>query len=578
MEVYAKQNMTEAECKNVFTIGRKDIEKVLTMVERDGLEATLSPTTPKKVDKSSLKSTKLKPLVSIKVKLRVKGWRDKSGRRLVGRLKPPKGWKVATKKAKNLAFKRQREEAAAAAIANKPVEQGILKAVAKELLQTHKLSKAKQEETPKVVAAASGKKKPGSPDATKKTISRKRKSATLSTSAGPEARRTTPTAEPTPVTPFFDLFHIPSYRPQQTAMLAPASMPSSKIIVNEDQSLSHAQQSRLIQVLHTYILHPSRSPTERRILLAEEISSTIERLENARTTKQLAKAQAIQKEIKALEEIYKKDLETVPEVANTVGFWRWISETAYFRDIKKDDVYDALDSIVGASVGTTVENIEDGKLWGTLLPPVHVRTVTQDDSSKAVEVSPLFDCLQSLLVEVDGSDDESDDEELLANLPPFTAEQLLHGPGRTEMSNEEVLDLSELSLDQRTYLQLRAVGLIDASSLPSSLPCPIEKETPPQERQCLSSGNVDDVIKKMKSDLSELELTNASAALTLQSIALSDASQSSTRRKQAREQETTLNKFTELQKEQKELRDKRRVSGRVKTGPSKFDGDNWLPG
>jgi hypothetical protein len=573
IEAYAKQNMSGTEYRDLVTISRNEIEDVLTRVDRNGIRELLPSVNTKNESQplTAKSSGTSKLIVSVKVKLRVQGWRDKSGRRLVCRMKPPKEWKVASKRAKNLAIKRQEEEAAA--IKARMVNPAILKAAAAELLQSRKLAQDKQVVTSKIKIASPEKKKTDSADATKKTPSRKRKSATIASASGTESSRTesSTTAELVSTTPFFDIFHIPNYTPQR-AILSPAPILSTKVIQDE-HSLSHAQQLRLIQVLHTKILHPSLLPTERRTLLANEISSTIQRLESARANKQIAKAQAIQREIKALEDIYKKDLETVPEVANTVGFWHWLEEAAYFRDIKKEDVFDALDVLPSALPPTAV--VEDGKFWGSLPPvKVNVQTVNDDQGTNAVEQSPLFDSLQSLLVEVEGSDDEYDEEELLADLPSFTTEQLLHGPNHDGSSEDEdcLLDVSKLTLDQRTYLQLRAVGLVDTSALPSGPPRLIEAETPPQKRPFCGANNMDEVIQKMKSDLSELETTNYSVAAGLKHSALLHVAQSSKRRKQT-QHESIINKYNEFKKEQIQQRDKRRVSGRVKSGPAKFDDD-----
>lgn len=575
MEVHAKTNMTEAELKSIFNVSRKEIEGALTLMGSDGIQAlqsAASQTPQPKEDKTSSKSSSDSnpdPMVSLKIKPRVQGWRDKSGRRLVARLHPPREWKIASRRAINLAKKRQAEEAANVK-PKEPVKPNVLKAVASEILQSHVLVKKKQTETPKVMLLDKKKTKPEPPEATKKAPSRKRKSSTLpSTEASAVPKLTAAATELTPTTPFLDLFHIPSYKPLPTAEVAPSPHSSSKIANNDENILSRSLQLRLLQVLHNKILHPSLSPTERRTILANEISSATQRLENARNNKQLSKAQEIQKEIKALETIYKQDLEIVPEVANTLGMWQWLEQTRYFSEIKKEDICDALDSFLGSSLDNVdSSHVENGEHWGSLLPPVNVQT------KNTIEQSPLFDCLQSLLVEVDDSDDEFADDELLADLPPYTMDQLLHGPDtETPDEGEEVmLDVSELSLDQRTYLQLRAVGLIDTSAIPSKSPNLVEKAP------TLNYTQVDDVIRQMKSDLSKLESTNCSAASALQHVSLLDASKSLKRKKQAREEEAMLSKYRDMKKEKKEQQDTRRVSGRVKNGPNKFDGENWLQG
>jgi hypothetical protein len=306
-------------------------------------------------------------------------------------------------------------------------------------------------------------------------------------------------------------------------------------------------------------------------------------------SKQIAKAQEIQKEVMALESIYKQDLETVPETANTIGLWHWLEEANYFREVKKEDVHDTLHVVISPSFEVDDDVYDDGKLWGDLLPPVNVHSIGQDcgrtaeEKPSAMEQSPLFDCLQSLLVEVDGSGDEDsscNDDDLFSNIPPFTMEQLINGPDSTGSSSDEtlMLDVSELSLEQRTYIQLRAAGLIDTSMSSSTAPRLVEEDVTSRKRSApTSTSDVEEVIERMKQDLTKLQTETSTAASALQRVALSFASQSSKRKRREREQESILSKYRHLQMEQREQRDKRRVSVRVKTGPNKFDGTNWLP-
>lgn len=561
METYAKQEVEEAEFKSIFTICRKDMEDALTLIHRDGLKSLLLPALKENKPNGSIKLN-LKPMIIVKAKVRVQGWRDKSGRRLVGRLKPPKEWKIATKRAKSLALKRQAEEEAAA---TPKMDPNVLKAVAAETLQSHIVIDTIQNKHETINTPSSDMKKPEATEK-KKGPTRKRKSATLSSSTDTE----TPTSRiakklTTPHTSFSDLFHVPSYGSQRSSTFSTAHTTPPENRKNVEHSLGN-----------TKLLHPALSPTERRIMLANEISSTVQRLENVRFSKQVTKAKEMQTEIKELEAVYKKDLETVPEVANTVGLWNWIEKTSYFRDFKREDVFDAMDCICVDSLDDPASSSSNnGNLWGSLLPPVSVQTNAPHERGNAIEQSPLFNCLQSLLVEVDGSDEELfDDDDLLGDLPPFTSEQMLHGPcSQTSVQDDEVLDVSRLSLDQRTYLQLRAVGLIDTFTH-STMPPTLVENAMTQKRPHSRITEMDGVIQNMKSDLSELESTNSSLALDLQQSALLNASQSLKGRKQSREQESILAKYNELKKEQEQNR--RRISGRVKLGPAKFDGDNWL--
>ena len=536
METYAKKELKEAEFKDTFVVLRKDMEDALTLVRRDGFQSILPSTHKESKPRDSSNIMNLKPLILVKVKLRVQGWRDKSGRKLVGRLNPPKEWKNAAKKAKILALKRQAEEDAAA---RPKVDPSILKAVAAETLHSHLLIEAKKNK-PEITNTAISDMAKAEPQKTKKRPTKKRKSATFSSSNDTDTPLSRIAKKLTPTTPFCDLFHIPSYKPHRSSTFSSDRTASSKNLTTDEQSL-----------IYTKLLHPALSPTERRIMLANEVSSTVQRLESARSNKQTSKAKEMRKEIKELEALHKKDLETMPEVANTVGLWRWIERASYFRDFKEEDVFDAFNCIYVDSLDDRADsNSHGGGMWGSMLPPISVQTKLSNESPDATEESPLFNCLQSLLVEVDGSDDEEyDDDDLLADLPPFTVEQIIHGPhSQNCVQDDEVLDVSKLTLDQRTYLQLRAVGLIDTSNL-SGIPTDLV-ENPMQHIQShLRTTDLDDVIQNMKSDLSKLETSNSSSALALRRLALMHASQSLKTRKQARDQESILAKYNELKRE-----------------------------
>ena len=572
MESHAKKNLLDSEFKSIFATSRKDIEDLLTLISRDGVQAVLAPaiaktecTSPEKTGSSG--KLNVKPMVSVRVKPRVQGWRDKSGRKLVARFKPPKKWKIATKRAKNLAIKKKQEEEAVNAIHS--VNPLVLKATAAEILQSSLLV---QKETLKPKPL--NKKKVESPTATKKASCRKRKSTTLPcVTKTSTVASTTAAPELTPTTPFFDKFYIPSYKPPYSADITYAVVSSTDITNSNEHFLSRAQQLHLLRVLHTKILHPSLSPTDRRTILANEISSTIKKLETARLNKEMTKARKIQKEINVLEFIYKKDLERMPEVANTTGFWHWIEETKYFNLIQKSDVHDATDFFLGAFSGKDDGDIGGGKFCGSSLPPVVVQTEAEDKSTVDTEKAPLFDCMQSLLVEVNDDDEHYDDDELFADLPSFSMHQLLHGPDSTDTDSDEddVLDVSRLSLDQRVYLQLRAAGLIDTHALPSNTSHKIEESASPILcTSLIGTSDLDDVIRRMKLDLSKLDSTNKSAVSELQRLALSHVSNTSKQKKQMREYETVINKYNDMKREQIE---KRRVSDRFKVEPTKFNGE-----
>lgn len=497
------------------------------------------------------------PVIGVKVKVRVTGWREKSGTKLTARLWCPLGWKVALNKAN---------------------------------LDAEALSSSSPASTSVSMTKST-------------TSSRKRKAKeSSSTSSGPSATNKGGAAAANNrssvskiVVPFISGHHDEENGQQE-----------QKQGEKKHHQQQHHNESSIIQSLYNKILHPSNTPTQRRELLANEISSTLSRLESARLTNQWTKARKVQVQMKALESVYRDDIDIVPDMCNTIGMWRWMEHTNYFKEIdEKDDVKQELEDCLGerGDKGDTVEEdetleskgrvvSEEGTYWGSSMKRRRVSTVDYGDgeekekeshgSNDNVQSSPLFDRLQSLLVEVDGSDDEDendDDDDLIASLPPFSTNEFIHGPssssgggGSNDVAhdNKEIIDVSALSLDQRTFIQLRAAGLINAKTHPSRV----------LQRGGFSSSSIPEnsegesislILQRMKSRLTSLQNESHVDIKTLQRKALLHVKQASERKQKEREDDAVLSKYTQLQKEQKE---KKRSSSRAKAGSNKFrDGD-----
>jgi len=466
------------------------------------------------------------PMISVKVKVRVPGWRDKSGARLVAKLSCPPGWKAAM----------NREN---------------LKVEAK---------KASSENVPS----------PASTTTTKSTASRKRKAKESSASVSATNKSAASSAN----------------RGSSSKIAVPfVSVHQDKQETTSKQNQEH-QDPSILHNLFTKILRPSISPAQRRELLANEISSTLSRLENARVTQQWTKARKIQGQMKALQSIYKDDIDIVPDMCNTIGMWRWMEHTNYFKDIEEEgEVYQELEDCLHEEKDEEVFEskgsiLEEGTLWGSnaLSEMRRVSTASTDDNeddkddtdgmNDDIEPSPLFDRLQSLLVEVDGSDDEEDDDDddVIASLPQFSSDQFINGPAGDNDSDKNMIDVSALTLDQRTYIQLRAAGLVDATAPPSSvLKRALPAASTSDNKDCQS---IDRILNKMKMRLSNLQSESNNTKVTaLQRKALLHVRQAPERKQRERDEEAVLTKYKQLQKIQKEQKEeKKRSSSRARAG------------
>jgi len=322
----------------------------------------------------------------------------------------------------------------------------------------------------------------------------------------------------------------------------------------------------------------------------------------------------IQKQLQELQSIYKEDMEIVPEHCNTIGMWNWMKKNNYFDKLDKmEDVYDGLGGCWQPELEERQSCLEEEEgCWGNLAlpPPAKVLAEVVEDegsvgeNSSAKESSPLFDRLQSLLVEVDegsdGEEEDDDDDYLISSLPDFSPEEFIHGPNNNSQAlapittpddtapDDAMLDVSALKLDQRTYIQLRAAVLVDATTTlcyddaPSSFTSTIKTtKTTTTMNENNNKESIDTILSKMKSHLSTLHVQTNTNVASLQRKALSQVTRASRRQRRESDDETILTRYKQLQKLQLEQREEKqrqlRTSGRVKTGSNKFDGEQWLP-
>ena len=232
--------------------------------------------------------------------------------------------------------------------------------------------------------------------------------------------------------------------------------------------------------------------------------------------------------------------------------------------VVEDDDKNLLDGEVDGS-GRHV----DHGYWGSL-PPANkeCETTADNEGGKSTEPkeepSPLFDRLQSLLIEVDGGSDESDyedDDAIIASLPPFSPKEFAHGPNHdknkssADSRKEGMIDVSHLSLDQRTYIQLRIAGLMGKAPPPpfSGRSITNEHQMPTNEEP-----QVSEVLQKMKSHLSSLNVNDQVAILERKTMDRIKSSPplSAAAAKRAREVEESviLSKYHALEKEQKQMK------------------------
>ena len=415
---------------------------------------------------------------------------------------------------------------------------------------------------------------------------------------------------------------------------------------NNNKGSNFQQESeRLRRVLHTNILRSDRRPSERRAMLAKEISASVAILEGQRSSRHLPPSSfcngdvaslspspkqppshcqqvqqptdhEIHERILHLQAICKEDLDIFPDGCNTTGMWKWLESSGYFEERGLENVGGLLGELEqyclplsGVHNGRCSEKQSECQedfpeilkgCWGNF--PETPSEVVSDNTERVIvgiveeeeearekscvqEPSPLFDRLQSLLVEVDEGSDEDDD---FSNLPDFSPQEFIHGPNKRHdntlpigtnvngsTTNDAMIDVSGLTLDQRTYIQLRMAGLVDIA-------CPLvhcRKKNMPNK--AISSNqdegvcSASEIIAKMKARLTSLPMHTNPLTASLKHRALSHIAHAQGRNLRKSEEKAAKTRYERYKAQQKQRKKKTRgeaveknirTSGRLKMG------------
>lgn len=266
------------------------------------------------------------------------------------------------------------------------------------------------------------------------------------------------------------------------------------------------------------------------------------------------------------------------EVCHTSTLWTIMKRSRYIAEICDEDIRE------GLAESWQPEMAERDMQWGEI-PPIRIRTKkTQtengenDKANDAVQSSKLFDRLQSLLVDL--SEDENTPGEkvhprsLLRNgiqsdhsaAEVYASNPNSKAPLRSlKLGGRPLLDLSKLSIDQRTYVQLRALGLADAPFLPSVLPV-VEEEGPDNSRAtegaiaetgAVLDDDIDRVIRRMQVDLSGIHRVNNTRAALLQSSAWDRVGAQKQAKRRDEDSASLIAKHSQLLKKHKDAQSKK---------------------
>ena len=218
---------------------------------------------------------------------------------------------------------------------------------------------------------------------------------------------------------------------------------------------------------------------------------------------------------------------------NTYTLWGLMKKLPYWDDLSQVNVTHALSALTNPEVIPEQEvNGSNDDITSILAKKEKDETKVESkqekvaiknegDDSKAcikedIDVTPhsLFDRLQSMLVEEDGddvnsdndsSDDSSNNSEDIYNI----IDDFYENNNDDDEKEEYILDVSDLSLDQRAYIHLRSIHLIDQSYLPAIQPRVIEVDI--DQMKETDGNSLENKMSQMQYDLLEQQQINDSS-------------------------------------------------------------------
>lgn len=305
-------------------------------------------------------------------------------------------------------------------------------------------------------------------------------------------------------------------------------------------------------------------PSKRRMYISDLVCKTAEDLESMHVQRVEGFSQALDKRQNGMRKIVEDD-DIV--VIHTAAMWQYIEQSGYFADFSEDTVKHFLRSVWSPEIRHPEEiRPSDPSYDDKVNLPNRYSDLAWDNESSVRKEQvlstgmSLFDRLQSLLIE-EFSDDSEDKEENDSLLHDELEEEPY-----SELSVENVLhaDLSDLTINERTFLHLRSAGLIEDNQnnlssvtwgrqglnikqdMPNTNTLKVENDQLESENCDNGDSGLNDVIDAMVSDLISLnKLSNARAAF-LDSVTKFHFVKMRQARKRREEEKTLLAKCQDI--------------------------------
>jgi hypothetical protein len=343
-----------------------------------------------------------------------------------------------------------------------------------------------------------------------------------------------------------------SILPPQIVISQPPSNTFSTALVSNGSTI---KKKRVEPVASTAAISPeiddpclnyaNLKPDIRRQRILDLISKFAMVLESKQIEMDDSRRKALEKQQQALQKVIDDD-DLTP--LNTLALWKWIEKMGYLTELTEQD-------------------IQDTRLYQPELTSDHLVWEETVSNSKAIPTKePFLGLLQSLLINLDDESENDDDEEEPSDDPMW--DSII---SEQDDNQGSLLNLTHLSTEERAFLHLRAVGLLDESRpIPESLS---SEEANGHNDDCVHDENpseYDDLLRRMKEHLYELDRLNNSRASFLESSSRAHLDISKTRKVKEERNSQLLSQYNQLIKKQRE----NKRSARPKN-PKKDE--DWVP-
>lgn len=268
---------------------------------------------------------------------------------------------------------------------------------------------------------------------------------------------------------------------------------------------------------------------DRRVMLKNILADHISKFVAESKTKNEKVGHILQKRNKDIQDILQKNGD---EYMDSLTYYNLIKLMFGWDDCTKEEVSLQLSTlyqpelppreIFWGQLPTPIINTKDEmQIKNDPTPGLKQKSLLQQQTFS----SSLFNRLQSLLVEEDIPVQESTDIDDSNTLPDGIVDDIEELQNADDHSDLAFLDVSSLSLDQRTYIQLRAAHLIDQPLLYSCKPQvkEIDGNTPKPPLNIDASINV--AIRRKQKELSDINAVNNGKLEILKELALAEISE-----------------------------------------------------